>query len=46
MKMQNSVNFLKENLKMIMLKIRNIVKLHTIVFIQGNIETLHIAYLI
>ena len=46
MKMQKSVNFVKENLKINILKIRNIVKLHTIVIIQGNMEMLHIAYLI
>ena len=34
----------QENLKIIMWKITNIVKLGIIVIIQGNIEVLHIAY--
>ena len=34
----------KKNLKINMIKIKNILKLRTIVIIQGNIEVLHIAY--
>ena len=44
MKVQNLVIFVKKNLKMKMLKIKNIVKLETIVIIQVNIEVLIIAY--
>ena len=44
MKIQKSVMFVKKNLKINMLKIKNIVKLETIVIIQENIELLHIAY--
>ena len=44
MKVQNLVIFVKKNLKMKMLKIKNIVKLKTIVIIQVNIEVLIIAY--
>ena len=46
MKMHNSVTFLKRNLKINMLKMKNIVKLVIILIIQQNIELLHIAYVI
>ena len=46
MKMQKFVIFVKKNLKINMLKIKNIVKLGIIVIIQVNIEELHIAYVI
>ena len=46
MKMQKSVTCVKKNLKFNMLKIKNIVKLETVVIIQGNIEVLHITYAI
>ena len=44
--MQKSVIFAKRNLKINILKIKNIVKLEIIVIVQGNIEMLHIAYVI
>ena len=44
--MQKSVIFVKKNVKINMLKIKNIEKLGTIITIQGNIEVLHIAYII
>ena len=40
------VVFIKKNLKIDMLKIKNILKLGTIAIILGNIEVLHIAYII
>ena len=46
MKMQILVAFARKNLKVNMLKIRNILKLVTIVIIQVKIEVLHIAYVI
>ena len=46
MKMQKSVIFLEKDLKTNMLKIIQIVRLEIIVIIQGNIEVLHIAYVI
>ena len=46
MKMQESVIFVKKNLKINNWKIKNIVKLDIIVIIQGNIEMLRIAYVI
>ena len=46
MKMQKFVLFVKKTLSINMLKIKNIVNLGTIVIIQGNIEMLHIAYVI
>ena len=36
--------FVKKNLKVNMLKIKNIVKLETITIIEMNIEVLHISY--
>ena len=45
-KMQKSVMFAKKNLKTNLGKIKNIVKLEIIAIIQGNIEVLHIAYII
>ena len=44
--MQKSVIFVKINLKTNIRKIKNIVKLETIVIIQGNTEALLIAYVI
>ena len=44
--MQKYVIFLKQNLKIHILKTKNIVKLQIIVIIQGNIEVLSIAYVI
>ena len=46
MKMQKFVLFVKKTLSINMLKIKNIVNLGTIVIIQGNVEMLHIAYVI
>ena len=46
MKMQKSDIFVKENLKMNILKIKHITKLEIIVIIQWNIEVLRIAYVI
>ena len=46
MKMQKFVLFVKKTLSINMLKIKNIVNLGTTVIIQGNIEMLHIAYVI
>ena len=46
MKMQKFVLFVKKTLSINMLKIKNIVNLGTIVIMQGNIEMLHIAYVI
>ena len=42
----NTVMFAKKNLKTNLGKIKNIVKLEIIAIIQGNIEVLHIAYII
>ena len=42
----NTVTFAKKNLKTNLGKIKNIVKLEIIAIIQGNIEVLHIAYII
>ena len=44
--MQKCAIFVRKNLKVSMLKIKNIVKLGTIVIKQGNMEVLHIAYAI
>ena len=44
--MQESVIFVKKNLKINMWKIKNILKLGISVIIQGNIEVLCIAYVI
>ena len=44
--MQKFVTFVKKNLKINMLKTKNIVKLGAIVIIQGNIQVLQIAYVI
>ena len=46
MKMQKSIIFVKKDLKIKMLKIKNNVKLGTIVIMQVNIDVLHIAYVI
>ena len=46
MKMQKFVIFVKEILKINMLKIKSIVELETIVIIQGNIEVLHMVHAI
>ena len=46
MKMQKSVIFAKKSWKINILKIKNIAKLEIIATIQGNIEVLHIAYVI
>ena len=40
------VIFVKKDLNIKMLKIKNIVKLGAIIIIQGNREVLHIAYVI
>ena len=45
-KMKRFVLFVKTNLNVNILKIKIIVKLGTIVIIQGNTEVLHLAYLI
>ena len=45
MKMQRSALFVKKNLKINMLKIKNIVELGTTVIMQVNVEKLQIAYL-
>ena len=42
--MQNSVIFVNKNLKIKVLKIKNIVKLGTVVIILVNTGVLHIAY--
>ena len=42
--MQESVIFVKKNLKIYIGKKKNILKLENIVIIQGNIEVLRIAY--
>ena len=41
--MQNSI---KKNSRMNIWKIKNVVKLEITVIVQGNIEVLHIAYVI
>ena len=46
MKMQKCAIFVKKKLKINMRKIKNIVKLETVVIVQVNIEVLHIAYVI
>ena len=46
MKIQKSVTFVKNILKINIRKIKNIITLEIIVIIQGNIEVLCIAYLI
>ena len=46
MKIQKIVMFAKTSLKINMLKIKFFVKTRTIVIIQGNIEVLHVAYII
>ena len=43
---EKSVIFVKKNLKIDILKIKNIVKLEIVVTIQGNIKTLRIAYVV
>ena len=44
--MLKSVIFVKKNLRMNILKIKNIVKLEIIIIIKENKEVLHIAYVI
>ena len=44
--MLKSVIFVKKNLKMNILKIKNIVKLEIIIIIKENKEVLHLAYVI
>ena len=44
--MQTSVIFGKKSFKINMLRIKSIAKKWTIVMIQGNIEFLHVAYVI
>ena len=46
MKMQTFAIIVKNNLKINMLTIKNIVKLATIVIMQVNIEVTHIAHVI
>ena len=46
MKMQISVIFVKKDLNINILKIKNTLQLEIIVIIQGNIEELRIAYVI
>ena len=46
MAMQKSVIFVEKNVKINMRKIKNIIKLEIIFIIQGNIEVLHIAYVV
>ena len=46
MKMQKSVIFVKKNLKINILKTKNIVKLEIIVILQRIIDGLRIAYII
>ena len=46
MKTQKSVIFFKKNLKINMLKTKNILKLEIIAIIQGNVEVLGISYII
>ena len=46
MEMQKYVKFVKKNVKNKHLKDKNIIKLEIIVIMQGNIEVLHIAYVI
>ena len=46
MKMQKSGIFVKNNLKIDISEIENMIKLETTVIIQENIEVLHIANLI
>ena len=45
MKKQQSVIFADKNLRINMLKIKDIEKLQITVIIQGNIEVRHIAYI-
>ena len=45
-KIKKSATFVNKNLRINIWKIKNIVKLEIIVIIQGNIEVLHIAYVI
>ena len=46
MEVQKYVKFVKKNVKNKHLKDKNIIKLEIIVIMQGNIEVLHIAYVI
>ena len=46
MKMQKSVIFAKENLKINIFRIKNIVNLEIIVIVHGNIGVLRIVYVI
>ena len=43
MKLQKSAIFLEKSLRINMLKIKNILKLEIIVFMQVNVEVLHIT---
>ena len=45
-KAQKSAIFVKKDLKINMLKIKNNVELGTIIFIQENIKVLHVVYII
>ena len=44
--MQKSVTFVNNSLKMNRLKIKNILKLETIVIMQVNTKVMHIVYVI
>ena len=44
--MQKLIIFVKKNLKINMLKVKNIVKLGTTIILQVNTEVLHMAYVI
>ena len=46
MKMQKLVSFVKENLKINILKLKDTLKFKIIGIIQGNIEVLHITYVV
>ena len=41
---EHALMFVKKNLKINMLKIKNIIKLGTIAIVQGDVEVLCIAY--
>ena len=45
-KTQKSAMFVKKNLKISMLELKNIVKLGTVIIMQENIDVLHIVYVI
>ena len=46
MKIQKHVTLVQKNVKINMLKIKNIEKLETIIIMQVNIKMLHVAYVI